>query len=99
MPSQKKRQRAMKCPVKRLLGDLLPRKSAKKAKIVTRQLVTNEDSSGEFSNEVTCSSSSALKRYEEIKKNKGTSHDPTLQQLQHCSTQPKPQQQLQSAQV
>ena len=74
MPSRKNRP-TRKRPVKRLLDELLP---AKKAKIVTRQLDSDEDSAGESSNVVASCSSSVLKRYEEVKNNQGTSPDPTL---------------------
>jgi hypothetical protein len=103
MPGRKQLSRR-KRPVKRLLDDILPKRSPQ-SKVVVRQLVDYDDDDDDNRtprqsfNEVISPSSSTLKRVEEkVTKDKGASPDPTLPS-QPSSTRVEHSQQQQSEKV
>jgi len=65
-----------KLSIKKLLGDIFPKKLPKSNDLVHESV--EEYSRNHASSGMACCSSSTLKRYEEVKKDQGTSPDPTL---------------------
>jgi hypothetical protein len=63
----------------------LPNKSAQPPKVTTEELVRDGNEQGQSSDDVASCSSSTLKRYEEVRKDQGTSPDPTLTGQQSSS--------------
>jgi len=90
MSSRKSKLQTKGRPIKRLLDEILSKKLSPKSKIIVRKVVYDEDedtttplSSSATANEIVSTSSSTLKRIEEIKKEKLgiggiSSPDPTL---------------------